>query len=144
MKFPDKVTGIVMLILLCSLFMGGLAGTLNMILYRTIGVDDSISKWNISKVSDDEFLLSYIYSNKITKKEYIVERSIDSEQYEIIKDKSNFKITYVGYFPGSPHIERVDPRSPLLLVVFGLVLLVFGIRRNILFLKGKLSAQEFT
>lgn len=144
MKFGDKVTGIVMLILLCGLFIGGLAGTLNIILYRTIGVDDSISKWNISKVNEDEFILSYIYPNKITQKEYVVERSIDGEQYEMIKDKSNFKITYVGYFPGSPHIERVDPRRPLLLVVFGLVLIVFAIRRNILFLRGKLSAQEFT
>lgn len=144
MKTSDKVTGVVMLILLCSLFIGGLAGTLNMVLYRTIGVDDSISKWDISKVNDNEFLLSYIYSNKITQKEYIVERSIDGEQYEMIKDKSNFKIKYVGYFPGSPHIERVDPRRPLLLVAAGIVLIAFGIRRNILFLKGKLSTQEFT
>jgi hypothetical protein len=144
MKFSDKVTGVVMLILLCGLFIGGLAGTLNTILYSTIGIEDSISKWDISKVNDDEFILSYIYSNKITKKEYIVERSIDGEQYEKIKDKSNFKITYVGYFPGSPHIERVDSKPLTLLVVFGLVLLVFGIRRNILFLKGKLSAKEFT
>jgi hypothetical protein len=144
MKTSDKVTGFVMLILLCSLFIGGLAGTLNMILYRTIGVDDSITKWDISKVNDDEFVLSYVYSNKITQKEYIVERTIDGEQYEIIKDKSNFKVTYVGYFPGSPHIERVDPRRPLLLVVAGIVLIAFGIRRNILFLKGKLSTQEFT
>jgi len=75
-----------MLVLLSCFFIGVLAGTLNMILYRTIGIDDSISKWNTSKVNDDEFLLSYIYSNKITQKEYIVERSIDGEQYDLIKD----------------------------------------------------------
>jgi len=143
MKTSDKVTGIIMLILLCGLFIGGLAGTLNTILYSTIGMEDLISKWDVTKVNDDEFILSYIYSNKITQKEYIVEKSIDGEQYDKIKDKSNFKITYVGYFPGSPHIERVDPKPLTLLVVFGLVLLVFGIRRNIFFLRGKLSAKEF-
>lgn len=144
MKFADKVAGVILLILLCCFFIGGLAGALNIILYRTIGVDDSIAKWDINKVNDDEFILSYVYSNKITQKEYIVERSIDGQQYDKIKDKSNFKITYVGYFPGSPHIERVDPKRPLLVIIIVLLLLPLAIRRNILFLRGKISAQEFT
>ena len=144
MKLSDRITGIVMLILLCGFFVGCLAGTLNIILYRAIGVDDSISKWDISKVDDDEFILSYIYSNRITQKEYIVERSIDSDQYEFIKGKPNFKITYVGYFPGSPHIERVDPKRPLVIMIIMSMLLPIAIWRNILFLRGKISTQEFT
>ena len=143
MKLSDKIGGIFMLILLCCFFIGLLAATVNAILYKTTGMDDSISKWDINKVSDDEFILSYIYSNKITQKEYIVEKSIDSDQYDKIKDKSNFKIRYVGYFPGSPHIERVDAKQPWLLYVGVLILIGLGIRRNILFLKGKLSVQEF-
>ncbi len=117
---------------------------MNIILYRITGVDDSISKWDIKKVSGDEFVLSYIYANKITQKEYIVERSIDSDQYDIIKDISSFKIRYVGYFPGSPHIEGVDPRRPLLIMIIMCVLLPIAIWRNILFLRGKLTTQEFT
>src|SRR5882672_3516087 len=114
MKIADKTWGILFLVVYCVLFIGLLAGMINSILYKTVGVGDSISKWEISKLNDDEFILSYIYPNKITQKEYIVERSIDGEQYDKIKDKSNFKIRYVGYFPGSPHIEGVDVGFPLL------------------------------
>jgi len=143
MKIADKTMGILFLVVYCVLFIGLLAATVNSVLYKTVGVDDSISKWDISKVNDDEFTLSYIYPNKITQKEYIVERSIDGDQYDKIKDKSNFNIKYVGYFPGSPHIEGVDGNFPLLLFPVLLILLALVIRRNIFLLKGKLSAKEF-
>lgn len=144
MKFGDKVTGFVILILLSCLFIGGLAGTLNAVLYMTIGADDIVPIRDITKSNDDEFILSYTYFNKITQKSYVVERAIDNDQYKTIEGKPNLKIQYVGYFPGSPHIEGVDPKRPLLIIILVLVLVALGIRRNIQFLKGKLTAEQFT
>lgn len=144
MKAADRIVGIVLLVVYCVLFIGGLLGATNEILYRTVGIRDSISVHQISQANGDEFILSYTYFNKFTQKEYLVERSIEANQYERIKDKPYIDVRYVGYFPGSPHIEGVDSSAPLLFVGFGLIILPFVIRRNILFLRGKLSAQEFT
>lgn len=143
MKIKDTTTGIIILTLYCCLFIVGLAGTLNNIFYKTKGIDDLIFVREVTKNNVDEFILSYTYFNKITKKSYLIERSIDNEQYENIKDKKELKIKYVSYFPMSPHIEGVDSKDPLLLIVLGLALLAFFIRRNIQFLKSKSTAEEF-
>ena len=56
-KLSDKIGGIIMLILLCGFFIGGLAGVVNSILYSTIGMDDTILECDISKVNEDKFIL---------------------------------------------------------------------------------------
>jgi len=143
MKIQNTTTGIIILIFSCCLFILGLAGTLNIILYRTVGVDDLVLTREITKSNNNEFILSYSYFNKLTKKYYLIERSIDNTQYERIKDKIELKVKYVSYFPMSPHIEGVDSKDPLFLIVLGLALLAFFIRRNIQFLKGDITAEEF-
>ncbi len=144
MKAVDKIVGVVLLVVFCVLFLGALLGATNDILYRTLGITDSISGFQLSPSNGDEFTLSYTYFNKITEKEYVVERSIDPDQYEQIKGKSRISVRYVSYFPGAPHIEGVDSGPPLLFVVIGIIILPFVIKRNILFLRGRISAQEFT
>ena len=137
MKITDKIAGIILLILLSGIFLLGFAGSINKILYKTIGVEDSVSVQNLSKIQNREFILSYTYFNKITNKSYSISQSIDQDEYEIIKNMTRLRIRYVGYFPMAPHIEGVDSKLPNIIAVFGLILLIFGIRKNILFLKGK-------
>lgn len=144
MKAVDRIVAVVLLVVFCVLFIGSLLGAANDVLYRTIGITDSISGFQLSQGNGDEFILSYTYFNKITQKEYVVERSIESDQYERIKDQPRINVRYVSYFPGAPHVEGVDSSPPLLFVIIGIVILPFVIKRNILFLKGKISTQEFT
>jgi len=144
MKLGDRITGVVLLIVLCCLLLGAIAGALNTILYNTIGFDGLISAQDITQVSSDKYILKYTYTNEITQKSYIIEKSIDSEEYENIKGNETLKIKYVGYLPAAPHIEKIDSNNPLFLVILGVIIVAIGIRRNILFLKGKISAKEFT
>jgi hypothetical protein len=141
MKIADKTTGIILLILFCGLFLGGLAGSVDKILYLTIGVEDSITVQDLSKIQNREFMLSYTYLNKIKSKSYTIRRSIGQDEYERIKNKTRLKVRYVGYFPMSPYIEGVDSNLPNVIAVFGLILLAFGIRRTVLFLKGKIKVN---
>ena len=144
MKFGDRITGVVLLIFLSSLFLGGIAGALNIILYNIIGADGLVSVQDVTQVSSDRYVLKYTYANEITRKSYIVERSLDVEEYDKIKSDKILGITYVGYLPGAPHIEKIDSNNPLFLIILGVVVVAIGMWRNILFLRGKISVKDFT